>query len=266
MGEYNIFQGRECMLTDTHCHLNFPCFDQSLSSLLTQAQQRGVFRFIIPATDPKTWKKIEMLSLEYKAVYYALGIHPQFLDDFNDQDLCLLSDKLNDRAVKFIAIGEIGLHKCSDEKEQLQELVFSAQLKLALQAKLPVILHIVKKQQRVLEILKALNFKEGGVYHAFSGSIEMANEFIKLGFKLGIGGVITAPCSVKTRKTVSKIPLSAIVLETDSPSMPLFNQTESINTPLNILPILEVLYDLRNEKREAIRLQIEKNVNAIFNV
>ncbi len=254
------------MLTDTHCHLNFPCFDQSLASLLTQAQHLGIKRFIIPATAPNTWQKIERLSLEYQAIYYALGIHPQFLNDFTDQDLCLLSDKLNSRVVKCIAIGEIGLHKCSGEKEQRQELVFRAQLKLAIQAKLPVILHIVKRQQRVLEILKALNFKEGGVYHAFSGSIEIAKEFIKLGFKLGIGGVITDPCSVKTRKTVSQIPLSAIVLETDAPGMPLFNQAESVNTPLNILPILAVLYDLRNESHEVIRLQIEKNVNALFNV
>lgn len=252
------------MLTDTHCHLNFPCFEQSLLSLLTVAQRLGVKRFIIPATDAKSWGQIELLSLEHKAVYYALGIHPRFLDDFTEQDLCLLSDKLHDRTEKFIAIGEIGLHKCSDEKQKLQELVFTAQLKLAMQAKLPVILHIVKKQQRVLEILKALNFKEGGVYHAFSGSIEMATEFIKLGFKLGIGGVITYPGSTKTRKMVSEIPLSSIVLETDSPSIPLFNQDQGVNTPINILRILDVLYDLRNETKELIRQQIEKNVNSIF--
>ena len=92
----------------------------------------------------------------------------------------------------------------------------------------------------------------------------MATEFIKLGFKLGIGGGITYPRSIKTRKMVSKIPLSAIVLETDSPSMPVFNQDQGVNTPINILLILDVLYELRNETKESIRQQIEKNVNAIF--
>ena len=252
------------MLTDTHCHLNFSCFKPTLSRLISDAKQSGITQFIIPSTDASRWQSIEKLSDEFNCVYYALGIHPRFLKDFKKTDLDLLSEKLKLLPKKCVAIGEIGLDKFSEANEQQQEFVFIEQLKIAKENKLPIILHIVKKQQRVLEILKQLNFKEGGVYHGFSGSLEVANEFIKLGFKLGIGGVITYPNSTKTRDTISKIPLSAIVFETDSPDMPLYEQKGKQNTPNSIIEILNTLISIRSETREKITKQIHINTQNLF--
>ena len=252
------------MLTDTHCHLNFSCFTPTLPSLIHDAQQAGITQFIIPSTDASRWQSIEELSHKFGCIYYALGIHPRFLKDYKSEDLSLLSEKLKSSPNKCVAIGEIGLDKFSEAADQQQEFVFIAQLKIATENKLPVLLHIVKKQQRVIEILKQLNFKEGGVYHGFSGSLEVANEFIKLGFKLGIGGVITYPNSTKTRQTVSEIPLSAIVLETDAPDMPLYQQVNPINTPQNITKILDKLILLRSENKAIITTQIKTNTKMLF--
>lgn len=252
------------MLTDTHCHLNFSCFTSTLPTLISDAKQSGITQFIIPSTDASRWQSIEKLSDDFNCIYYALGIHPRFLKDFKKTDLNLLSEKLKLSPKKCVAIGEIGLDKFSEADDQQQELVFIEQLKIAIENKLPIILHVVKNQQRVIEILKQLNFKEGGVYHGFSGSLEVANEFIKLGFKLGVGGVITYPNSTKTRKTVSEIPLSAIVLETDAPDMPLYQQKNAINTPQSIHQILDELILLRSETKEIITAQIKTNTKMLF--
>jgi len=254
------------MFIDSHCHFDFPCFTKQRDTLLTELQQQQILKMVIPATQAKHWSRVEELAKQHDALYYALGIHPHFLKDFKTQDLQLLRQKLTHRDKQCIALGEIGLDKLAHADDQLQEFVFTEQLHIAQQLQLPIILHCVKKQGRVLTLLKAQKFTQGGVYHAFSGSIEMAREFIKLGFKLGIGGVITYPNSTKTRHTISQLPVESLVLETDAPDMPLYLQSTAHNSPLNIIPIFNELTTLRHESKAQLATQLYKNVVNIFSL
>ncbi|RBW42743.1 TatD family deoxyribonuclease [Psychromonas sp. B3M02] len=256
------------MFIDSHCHLNFDCFKQDLATLLAELKSANITQVIIPATDAARWPEIITLCEKYAELYFALGIHPHFLSTFKAEDLVTLESTLlnlhHQAEHHCIALGEIGLDKLIDTSMETQEAVFLAQLAIAQRLQLPVILHVVKTQSRILQLLKQTKFSYGGVYHAFSGSEEIANEFIKLGFKLGIGGVITHPTAKKTQKTLSKLPLSSLVLETDAPDMPVYQQSTEFNSPLNITVIFEALCALREEPRDVIAQRIYNNSKSIF--
>lgn len=251
------------MFIDSHCHLNLLCFDELL---LSDLKQKEVHKVIIPATQKSSWGDIQSLCLDHRHLYYALGIHPHYIESFHDEDLQALVEMLINKDEKCVAVGEIGLDKNSSTDLLLQEKIFIEQLQIAKRFELPVILHIVKCQARVLEILKKEKFSFGGVYHAFSGSEEIALEFIKLGFKLGIGGVITYPGSTKTRDVVSRLPIDSLLLETDAPDMPLYQQQEKHNSPSNILPIFNALSQLRRESKSELASQLYQNTCRIFSL
>ncbi len=254
------------MFIDSHCHLNFPCFADSRELLLQQLAEQQIRKVIIPATQKSSWSEIQNLCAAHENLYYALGIHPHFLDSFQEHDLQTLANRLEKRDKRCVAVGEIGLDKNAQTDLQQQEAVFIKQLQIAQRFNLPVIVHIVKQQSRVLEILKAQKFTQGGVYHAFSGSDEIAREFIKLGFKFGIGGVITYPGSKKTKQTVSRLPIESLLLETDAPDMPVYQQQQRYNSPSNLPLIFEALAELRAESKGALATQIYKNTQRIFSL
>ncbi|PKF62736.1 TatD family deoxyribonuclease [Psychromonas sp. psych-6C06] len=252
------------MFVDSHCHLDFPCFSEDFTSLIAALEQKKIKKVIIPATQVSHWERIEILAQQHASIYYSLGIHPHFLSDLGANDLTLLSKKLSSGDNKCIALGEIGLDKFASATTQQQEAVFVAQLLIAERLGLPIILHCVKRQGRVLALLKKHNFTQGGVYHAFSGSLEVADAFIALGFKLGVGGVITHPQAKQVRQTVTQLPLDALILETDAPDMPIYQQQSAINNPLNIISIFNELCLLRSEPKAQLATQLYTNVHNIF--
>tara|TARA_R110001583_G_scaffold26533_5_gene95515 strand:+ start:13281 stop:14087 length:807 start_codon:yes stop_codon:yes gene_type:complete len=265
------------MFIDSHCHFNFDCFKEEQDLLLSALTDVDINKLIIPGTDAKRWPEIialieqqTALTTQKNKLYFALGIHPHFLDDFEGCHLVqlkqLLIKSLKQPNNRCVALGEIGLDKLITTEMALQEEIFLAQLAIAQELKLPVILHVVKTQSRVLQLLKKINFSYGGVYHAFSGSEEIANEFIKLGFKLGIGGVITYPSAKKTRHTLSQLPLTSFVLETDAPDMPIYQQSTRYNSPLNLKIIFESLCEIRKESTQVVAQQIYENTKAIFSI
>lgn len=256
------------MFIDSHCHLNFDCFKDDMGTLIQELIKANINKVIVPGTDKNRWSEIIKLAADYKNIYFTLGLHPHFLSSFEDDHLLLLKSLLkkatSNETNKCVALGEIGLDKLIDTAPEIQEKVFLAQLAIAESLKLPVILHVVKTQSRVLVLLKQAKFSYGGVYHAFSGSEEIAKEFIKLGFKLGIGGVVTHPSAQKTKATLSKLPLSSLVLETDAPDMPIYLQSSSHNSPLNLISIYQSLCDLRDETPLAVQRQLYINTQSIF--
>jgi TatD DNase family protein len=258
------------MFIDSHCHLNFDCFKKDQTSLIKALAEQHINHVIIPGTDAKRWPEIAQLVEGNRTLYYALGLHPHFLNDFKDEHLGILKQQLSfamtSEKNRCVALGEIGLDKLITTDFALQEKVFVAQLHMAEYFQLPVILHVVKTQSRTLALLKQVKFSFGGIYHAFSGSEEIANEFIKLGFKLGIGGVITYPTAKKTQATLSKLPLSSFVLETDAPDMPIYQQKEQYNSPLNIKVIFAALCKLRKEPQQVVMDQIYENTKSIFSI
>lgn len=259
------------MFIDSHCHLNFPCFDLQRKALLLALQEERVTDLIMPATHRAEWENMIALTTKHRHLYYALGYHPCFLEYYQQGDLDVLHQMLSNVdkkkiESKAVAIGEIGLDKYSKTSMVMQELLFIEQLKIAEKLQLPVILHIVKKQGRGLDILKEQNFTQGGVYHAFSGSLEVALAFIKLGFKIGVGSVITNPQSITTRKTISELPIESLLLETDAPDMPLHLQSRGSNSPLNLPIIFESLLSLRSESKNCLATQILQNTRSIFSL
>lgn len=254
------------MYIDSHCHLDFPCFSDNVEQLVQLLDHHQISKLIIPGTQASGWENIVKLSTRYDPLYYALGIHPHFLSSFQAHHLKQLKENLSNNDKKCIALGEIGLDKYADANQEIQEFVFIEQLKIAQQLKLPIILHCVKKQGRVLSLLKENKFNQGGVYHAFSGSLEVANAFIKLGFKLGIGGVITYPNSTKTRHTFTNLPIESLLLETDAPDMPIYQQQTKNNSPLNIIAIFHCLAELRCEPKSLLAAQLCNNAHNIFSL
>lgn len=249
------------MYVDTHCHLDFPVFEKTLASLFSACHKAGVKRFIIPSVGGQNWQRVSNFCQRYPNCLPAFGLHPCFLDDFKADDLSQLKSQVLQNQP--VAIGEIGLDATMPDMA-LQERVFKAQLNLALDLQLPVLLHSRKTHDTVLHILKSYSGKLSGIIHGFSGSAQQALAFYRLGFKLGVGGVITYERANKTQQAIASLPLDALVLETDSPDMPVSGQQGETNSPLNLPQIFNALVGLRKEPESEILSQLWNNSVSVF--
>jgi len=218
----------------------------------------------VPGTQAATWLRALELCEQFTALKPALGLHPYFLQQFADSDFVVLTQLLAQFSHKITAVGEIGLDYALDISHELQMWVFTKQLAIANDFSLPVILHHRRSHNDLIKVLKQQRFSWGGIVHAFSGSVYEANTYIELGFKLGVGGVITYPRASKTREVVRLIPLSAIVLETDAPDMPPMGKQGQRNNPQNLLMVLDELCLLRPESRAEIIAQCGQNTLAVL--
>lgn len=241
------------MLIDTHCHLDAREFDADRDIVLKRAQQNGVAAMVIPAIERANFMTVAQLAQQYPQCAYALGIHPLFVDKATNADLDFLSQLIAQKLATDnppVAIGEIGLDffvpgSASSPQRELQEHYFVEQLKLARQFKLPVLLHVRRAIDDVLKHLRRIKVI-GGIAHAFNGSHQQANEFIRLGFKLGFGGAMTHTRALRIRKLATTLPLEAIVLETDAPDIPpAWLNSGARNSPAELLGIAQTLAELR---------------------
>ena len=206
------------MFIDTHCHLDAAEFNDQQNAVVRDAQRAGVVALVIPAIERDNFAAVSRLVAQFSNCVPAYGIHPLFVERATPGDLEVLRGFLAQRET--VAVGEIGLD-CFVEGGDLsqQEFYFSEQLKLAREFELPVLLHLRRAQDIVLKHLRQTRVC-GGIAHAFNGSMQQAEEFIKLGFKLGFGGAMTYPRATRLRKFASTLPLDSIVLETDAPDIP----------------------------------------------
>lgn len=248
------------VLFDTHCHLDLPELAAAQPSHWLAAQQAGVARLLIPAVEQVAWQNLLQLRQHHAPWYIALGIHPWWAETAVAGALSELEQLLTQQSDQITAVGEIGLDFALDTSTfDVQQALFSRQLELAGKYHKPVILHHRKSQPQLLAELKRQQFTEGGILHAFSGSQQQAQAFISLGFKLGIGGTITYERSAKTRHTVSKLPLSSFVLETDAPAMPLSGFQGQVNTPAQLGRVFDAFCQLRQEPAADIAVQLWQN-------
>jgi TatD DNase family protein len=230
-------------LIDTHCHLDAAEFDGDRAAIAAAAVAAGVTTIVVPAIERANFGTVASICREYAGCVSAFGIHPLFVGRAREEDLSALADSLHQNPC--VAVGEIGLdYFVPDRDEALQERYFLAQLEIACQHELPVLLHVRRAIDQVLKHLRR-NPVPGGIAHAFNGSRQQADEFIKLGFKLGFGGAMTFSGSKRIRELAATLPLDSIVLETDAPDMPPQWKAGSPNTPADLLPIAETLAQLR---------------------
>lgn len=200
------------MFIDTHCHL-FKDYYEDMDNIICKIKNRGIIALINNGCDSKTNQEVLSLLDKYDFMYGAIGIHPDYADNYNEDDLKYIMDNIG--VEKIVAIGEIGLdyHYDNFSKEK-QITLFKAQLKIAEKNNLPVIIHMRESTNDVLNILKEYRVK--GVIHCFTGSVETANILIKMGFFLGINGVVTFK-NCNLINTIKEIGIDHIVLETDAP-------------------------------------------------
>ncbi|MGL5046667.1 MAG: TatD family hydrolase [Shewanella sp.] len=254
-------------MIDTHAHLDFAEFDVDRDAVVQRMHSAGVHNLIIPGVSPERWGKQLAVAQQYQT-YFALGIHPWFCPEDIDAGILALTSHVAGllECPRFVAIGECGLDKvhCSTWPRQLA--FFEAQLALAKSVNLPVIIHCVKAHSEVLGCLKKYQLSRGGVIHAFSGSVEIAQEYIKLGFKLGIGGLVMDSRAKKLHKTLSELSLAHFLLETDSPAMAPINVTDKRNQPANLLLFLDKVATLQKKSTVQISKQLSLNALQLFDM
>jgi TatD DNase family protein len=213
------------MWIDTHCHLDAAEFDADRDAVRQRARDAGVALCVIPAVERGNWDKVREVAHRYGDVY-ALGIHPLYVPKAQDDDLQALDELLSASKddPRLVAVGEIGLDYfvpalCEPGQREKQWRFYTAQLQLARKHGLPVILHVRRSADMLLKGLRQTEV-QGGIAHAFNGSLQQAQAFIDLGFVLGFGGAMTFERATQLRHLAATLPLSAIVLETDAPDIP----------------------------------------------
>lgn len=267
---------------DTHCHLDAPEFAADRAEVRSRARTAGVAHVVIPAVEVATFDDARKLA-HAEADSYCLGIHPLYVERASPDSLAQLAQHLQNHHAdpRLVAVGEIGLDYfvpalTQSPLREKQEDFYRAQLKLARQYDLPVVLHVRRSADRLLKHLRDLRSATSpwlGIAHAFNGSDVQALEFVKLGFKLGFGGAVTYERALQLRRLASTLPLDALVLETDAPDIPphwLYTQAEARaqgvaqgrNEPAELPRIAAVVAQLRGISVNALAEATTRNACA----
>lgn len=249
------------MYTDTHCHIFIDNY-KDIDLILKNLNKNKVKRIIINGYNLETNKEVTNLIKKYNNVYGSLGIHPNNIEDYNKKSIDFIIDNLNNP--KIIAIGEIGLdyyRNKDNKKEQIE--MFEKMLNIAVKYKKPIIVHNRQATDDLLRILKNYDLK--GIMHSFSGSFETAAEYIKLGYKLGINGIVTFK-NTNLRDTLKKIDVKNLLLETDSPYLSPEPLRGKRNEPKNITYIAKQISAIYEVSDKILAQQLEKNFNDVFDI
>ena len=247
------------MRLDTHCHLDAREFDSDREEVIARAVSQQIRAIVIPAVQASHFERVRDLAHSFEQGFYALGIHPMYVEDATEQDLQLLQRLLSRYRAdpKLVAVGEIGLdffipEISQDLSRHKQEYFYEAQLALACEFDLPVLLHVRRSQDVLLKYLRRSKVR-GGIAHAFNGSLQQAHQFVERGFALGIGGAMTYPRALQIRRLASAFSLEALVLETDSPDIPpSWLHGDRRNEPCQIAEIARSLASLRGDSEQEV--------------
>jgi TatD DNase family protein len=248
-------------LIDSHCHLDLEPLASDVDRILKDAAVAGVNGFVVPGVNPDGWTGIKTLAAAYPQVYPAFGIHPMHAGLVTEQ----LLDQLQALATKTVAIGEIGLDPVYQAPMFQQDQAFREQLRIAVRNGLPVLIHCRQAFQKVLEIMRDEHAEQvGGIMHAYSGSVEMARQFVRLGFAISISGTVTWSNAVKPLKVAKELPLEHLVLETDAPDMTPERHRGVFNRPAWITETALKLAELRGITLEEVARITTDNVRRVL--
>ena len=260
-------------LTDTHCHIYLPQFNNDRETVIKQAIDSGIRRILVPGIDIKTSEQALNLCAVYPNVLYAaIGIHPNSKNDFNEKSIEQLKSLAKSDHV--VAIGEIGLdyYRMGNSIEQ-QKRMFQSQLDLAAELALPVCIHNRNSSEDIIEIVeKWLNLIRErnhqsistGVFHSFNGTLETAKKIISLGFYLGITGPITYPSNREFRSVIKMLPLDNLLIETDAPYLTPHPFRGQRNLPIYVKYMAQKLSETYQIEIESIENITSKNANDLF--
>jgi TatD DNase family protein len=258
------------MWIDTHCHLDAGEFGGESGSVAAQAARERVDWIVVPAVARSNFDAVRQLAADHPNCVYALGIHPLFVPQASDDDLDALREAVTAAMAdsRFVAVGEIGLDffvsaLTSAALREKQERFYSAQLKIARDFGLPVLLHVRRSQDRILKYLRRIEVP-GGIAHAFNGSRQQADEFIRRNFKLGFGGAMSFPRALQIRRLAADVAPEALVLETDAPDISPAWIHPGRNSPAELPRIGAVLAQLRGEPPELIAEVTSRNARTVL--
>lgn len=248
-------------LVDSHCHLDLEPLRSDLPHILQEASAAGVQAFLVPGVHPDGWGGIAAVAAEHPRVFPAYGIHPMYAESVTDRVL----DQLLEISSQAVAIGETGLDPSYAVPLDLQERAFREQLRIAVSLGLPVLVHCRRAFQRTVKILREEHAdRVGGIMHSFSGSAEMANDFIRLGFGISISGSVTWYNAVKPLRVARELPLEHLVLETDAPDMTPQRYRGAFNRPAWITETAQRVADLRGISRDDVARMTTDNARRIL--
>ncbi len=244
---------------DTHAHYDDDAFDEDREAILKELKSNGVIGILNCASSYESIEKTYKLTIENDIIYGALGIHPENADEYNEDVKSEIIGLINQNQ-KIIAIGEIGLDYYWEENpsREVQKDVFRRQMKLAEELNLPVVIHDRDAHGDILEIIKEFP-NVNGIIHCFSGSVEFAMECIKLGYYIGIGGVVTFKNAKKIVDVVSKIPIEKILVETDAPYMAPVPNRGKRNKSDYIAYIIEQIAQIKNLDPKEVNSVVNNN-------
>lgn len=256
------------MIFDTHIHLNDKKIFENLDFYIQDALNKGVKKFLCVGYDLESSKIAIEIANKYHEVYASIGIIPTEYKQYNDDSINNLR-KLMDKSNKIVAIGEIGLDYYWEKEESvrtLQKKIFIEQIELANELNLPISIHCRDAYKDTLDILKEHTCIKKGIMHCFSGSLESAKEFIKLGYLIAFGGVLTFKNSIKTKEVLQNIDLKDVVFETDAPYLAPTPFRGKINIPSYIVETVKYASSLLNCPEETLEDITYKNSLGILNI
>lgn len=254
------------MIFETHAHYDDESFDTDREELICSMPERGIGRIINVGASIETTKTTLELAAKYDFVYAAVGVHPSDISGLNEGTFAWLKEQTE--LSKTVAVGEIGLDYYWDKEPEVQKAQrywFRRQLELAREAQLPVIIHSRDAAADTMEAMKSVHAEEiPGVIHCYSYSKEMAQEFIKMGYYIGVGGVVTFKNAKKLKETVEAIPLDRILLETDCPYMAPEPHRGTRNDSSNIPYVVAKIAELKGITAEEVERVTEANARRLF--
>ncbi|MEX0603595.1 MAG: TatD family hydrolase [Marinobacter sp.] len=250
-------------LVDAHCHFDFPVFDARRKEIMTRVSAAGVSDIVIPGVRREDWSRVVKTAFAQEGLHYCLGIHPWFIGEHSQGDMEVLRDLLSTASPRCVGLGECGLDRLKGNLEE-QQPWFEAQIELAQELDLALVVHSVKTHDEVATTLKRKRFSGRVLIHGFSGSEEQARKLAQIGCFIGIGGVITYERARKTRNAVAALPLNSIVLETDAPDMAPAGVLKGRNSPEYLPQIVDALAEVRSEPRELLLAALRANVKRLY--
>ncbi len=252
------------MLIDSHCHFDDRRFDQDRSDAWQRAHEAGVVAQVIPAVTAADWERVKQTCSSYSGLYPAYGLHPMFWNEHSDSDLQRLRSWIERENP--VAVGECGLDFYIDNPNKKRQLeLFEAQLDIATEYNLPLIIHA---RHAVEEVINRLRRYQGltGVLHSYSGSLRQAERLIDMGFLLSFGGPLTYPNATRLQRLVAQLPLESIMLESDSPDQPDSQHRNQRNEPCYLPLILQRMDEIRDETIETIAAHTTENAINLFGI
>lgn len=256
------------MIFETHAHYDDESFDEDREQLLCSLPEQGIGRVINVGASIETTKTTLALAAKYDFIYAAVGVHPSDIDGLNEETYAWLKQQA--ALPKTVAIGEIGLDYYWDKEPEVQKAQrywFKRQLELARETKLPVIIHSRDAAADTMEVMRDAHAEEiPGVIHCYSYSKEMAQEFIRMGYYIGVGGVVTFKNAKKLKETVESIPLERILLETDCPYMAPEPYRGTRNDSSNIPYVIAKIAELKGITAEEVEHVTEQNARKLFSL